>query len=218
MSERMVKKVEKRQIDAARKLFDKMPGWQYAVKTLEKINKEYPGFGDVECFIKTVAVNGLYSTNLYDVGLMALHVTEVFKTIDHKAIASRHDLDLVNKISKLDYPDGKIKWYISFASKFCHFFINNDFPILDTYAIAALKHHDESFRDNAKDKRYPAFVCSIEKVRELSECTIRKLDYYLWLKGMLMVFDGNPEAKLSREFKNIAAGNDDDIQTLRFEK
>ena len=219
MSDRKVKKVDKPQICAALKLFGKMPGWQYAVKTLEKINEECPGFGDLECFIKTAAVNGLYSTNLYDVGLMAFHVTEVFKTIDDRAlIASKSRcLDLVNKISILNYPDGKIKWHVSFGSKFCHFFVNNGFPILDTYAIAALKRHDESFRGDSKDKRYPAFVCSIETVRDLSKCSIRELDYYLWLRGMLMAFDSNPEAKLSREFKNVAASNDDDIRTLRSE-
>lgn len=216
MSDATVKKVDKPKIDAAQSLFKKMPGWQYAVKILEEINEKYPGRSGVECFIKTAAVNGLYSTNLYDVGLMALHVTEVFKTIDKAPVTSKSSrLDLVNKISKLNYPDNKIKWHVSFASKFCHFFVDNNFPILDTYAIAALKWHDETFRDNSKDKKYPAFVRSIERVRDLSKCSIRELDYYLWLKGMLMTFDSNPEAKLSREFKNAAASTDDDIKTLR---
>ena len=194
-----------------------MTGWKYAASALDDIKKQQPNFSSVECLIKVAAINGLYSTNLYDVGLMARRITDLRKETDFsKSIDTQSSRnELINRISRLEYPGGKTKWHVSFGSKFCHFFISDKFPILDKYAIRALQQHDESFRDGSKDQRYLAFTCSVEKVR--GQFSVRDLDRYLWLKGMLLALDSNPDAQLSREFKDAAKApsNKKDIEDLR---
>ena len=92
---------------------------------------------------------------------------------------------------------------ISFASKFCHFFVSADYPIYDSFVCAALKEiisPQERRGMGIKIDRYSDFseICRWMKVlKRPARCVIsmRKLDQCLWLMGQYLDFDETSESQ-----------------------
>ena len=102
------------------------------------------------------------------------------------------DVDFVKKLATL--PNIKRK-HISFASKFAHFFIDEErFPIYDSYAVKMVAYHlGEQGLVRDTDNPYKAFVANFHQLKQVAglECTTRELDHYLWLAGMFRKWQKN---------------------------
>ena len=83
--------------------------------------------------------------------------------------------------------------HVSFASKLCHFFLNDEdderYPIYDKAACDALRHHLGDAYCDDHQRPYSAFRENLEKLRAASsniKPTGREMDRYLWIVGMYM--------------------------------
>jgi hypothetical protein len=95
---------------------------------------------------------------------------------------------LVARIALLDLKDGKPRNRVSFASKLCHFFVDEErFPIYDKAACETLKCHlGDDYR--LEGMPYVAFQENLGRLKEASGINTngRELDRYLWIVGMYM--------------------------------
>lgn len=135
--------------------------------------------------MRVSTVNTLYGTNLKATHLMARHIEEVLG-------ASGLDQDpaaLVDAIANLWGGEGPK--HRSFASKFCHFFIDgNRFPIFDKAARDALRLHLGPEALRGCQTSYPAFLGALAQLRAASsiDASPRDLDRYLWIAGIYLEF------------------------------
>jgi len=173
----------KRQIVAAGKLRQNLQQWQKSDAALVALHKKIPGFTPEACLLKSVAVNAIYGTNVLAIVRVANHV---------KAVLSRHNLaqagaELVIEIANAPSEEGRPpRRRTSFASKFCHFFVDaKRFPIYDDAARQVLKLH---IGKRIKAHDYKTFCSSINQLKKFvgGGCDTRMLDRYLWLTGMYM--------------------------------
>jgi hypothetical protein len=172
-----------KQIGAAGRLRQQLRQWQLSDAALVALHEKLPGFEPEACLLKSVAVNAIYGTNVLAIVRVAKHVKDVL---------SRHDLSQAGAelvIELANAPEGKgqrSRKRTSFASKFCHFFIDaKRFPIYDDAACQALKLH---LGKRIKAHDYEAFCSCITQLKNLvgNGCDTRMLDHYLWLTGMYM--------------------------------
>lgn len=175
------------QVDHAGRVHQALPQWRLADATLDMLATRLPGFTAEACLLKTVAVNAIYGTQLLATTRMANHINAVLRDAGN----GKSDLGLVEQIARLPARQGeKPRLLVSFASKFCHFFISTEtFPMYDEAARDALKLHLGAAGyvvDQANP--YVAFCKNLDRLRELAdlECTIKQLDRYLWLTGMFL--------------------------------
>ena len=157
------------QVDAAsqlRRLY--LPGWQRADAVLQALAEHFPSNTDPVCVIpKTVTLNRLYATNVLAILAMADHVVEVLS-----AEPDPPGIDVVEKIARLHglgRARDKSRRFLSFASKYCHFFVDaGRFPILDDFAGRGVRYHlgprgRSRMRGTAED--YPNYLADINRLR-----------------------------------------------------
>jgi hypothetical protein len=173
-------------VDAATKLYKSafFRGWHVSNAALEKLSSDLRNdWSEASCLLKAVAVNELYGTNVYTVIPAARHISQIMSE------NSVPDMSLVERIAEQPHTR---KHYVSFASKFCHFFIDQDrFPIFDDRACKALGHFLGTRYQESKIERYKAFVSSLNML--LGECksvtaNSRDFDRFLWIVGSWMHF------------------------------
>ena len=127
------------QVKSACQLHDRLKQWKRSDDALLRLHTSLPGFGAAECLLKCVAVNTLYGTQVLAIIRMADHVC------NQLAIGQdpRRSPELVERIATLPTTgDETIRHFISFAAKFCHFFVDpEEFPIYDEAARDVLKLH-----------------------------------------------------------------------------
>ena len=152
-----------------------------APRTLGWLKKQDECFESKDfCSLKVIAINSLYSTNLrFHPGRrekLASYVYEQRKSLC-KASKQKPDWKLVVQLAK---SNSKGDGNISFASKFFHFFVSDDYPIFDTLAQNAV----EQCRPDRRTKPYPVFARTIRAYIKLNPAlTVQKADRYLWLMG-----------------------------------
>jgi len=175
------------QVDCACRVHETLAQWRLAEAALERLAHSVPGFSAEASLLKTVAVNSIYGTQLLATVRMAKHIENLLSNSHTDTLG----LEIVERIACLPaLAGGKPRMSVSFASKFCHFFVNAEkFPIYDDAARDALRLHlgAEGYVVN-KATPYLAFCVNFEKLRTLAklECTTKELDQYLWLAGMYM--------------------------------
>lgn len=133
-----------------------------------------------EIYLKVVAINSLYSTNIFDTYRLAYHI---FTITDFDNRIKKIDSNLVNNIAS-DHGINNKRLY-SFATKYCSWH-NMDYPIYDGYIerllIKYLKIKNIEF--NANDfKDYDKFIQIIDKFRNAYtlKYSIKELDKFLWM-------------------------------------
>jgi hypothetical protein len=175
------------QIEAACRLHLRLKQWRLSDTALAKLNEDVSGFGREACLLKCVAVNTLYGTQVLAIVRMAEHVCQVMT----RATAGQAGPEIVKQIAAL--PAGgeeKQRKFVSFAAKFCHFFIDPErFPIYDEAARDVLKLHLGQAALEVDDADpYTAFCSNLNTLRRLAriEGAGRNLDRYLWITGMYM--------------------------------
>jgi hypothetical protein len=187
------------QVEAANQLYQRyLVGWQRYDRVLYALREHFPSNKDLECVLpKAVTLNQLYGTHVLAITGMAGHIVEV---LGHEP--DPPDLGVVEKIAWLPEAGANGMRFRSFASKYCHFFINADrFPILDELAGQALDYHLGPRKRTHILKgpfSYLTYVSDIDRVRAAGhlECSYVELDRYLWLLGQwLRVREGNRTGK-----------------------
>jgi hypothetical protein len=165
-------------IEAANQLSLGLKQWRLSDNVLASLRCTYRDFDEVSCLLKTIAINTLYGTQIYAVIPLARHIAEVAKELP----VVKWDATMVMKLAK--YPESN-RNNVSFAAKFCHFFVDDKrFHIYDEQARLAIRHHLGDYKNDDTDP-YKAFCSNLERLRaEFSiDADSRPLDRYLWLVG-----------------------------------
>lgn len=204
---RLAKPILPMQIRAASKLHSRLMQWRTTDNVLEQIKRNMPGFGAEECLLKATVVNALYSTNVYAIFRMALHVDAML--VKHGV--EGNEVDLVSSIAEL--PDGKggsERNFVSFAAKFCHFFIDGErFPIYDEAARRVLRYHiGRASYDERTRNPYKEFYRAFGVLRDSIGSTVkgREIDRYLWITGLYMKWLGSRDranAQVNIELRQV---------------
>ncbi len=195
-------KLTEEQIAAAGAIHATLVQWRLTDEALRRLQDALPAFGAEESLLKVVAINALYGTNVFALVRAATHVQKVLAAADLTTAGP----ELVESLADIPTTSGgRHRRYVSFASKFAHFFISADrFPIHDSYAERMMLLHagQSAARDLARP--YEAFVANLERLkREYGlKSTYRELDRYLWLAGLYRAY-GEGKRTLKAEVLHI---------------
>jgi hypothetical protein len=178
------------QIDAAERLYAHMPRWQSANSVLRSLTERLSSNIDIaHVTAKVATINSLYGTNVYAIQDVAEHIVEVMS-----GHAGLPPVELVEQIASVKGlgPAKRDFRFLSFASKYCHFFVDSDqFAIFDNAALEALRFHlgRGSVKASADGSvTYPDYLEALERLRQANQlcCSPAELDRYLWLRGQLL--------------------------------
>lgn len=175
----------KEQIAVAQALHDRLTQWSAADAALDALRTAFPAFTFEASLLKVAVVNQLYGTNVYAVTRMARHASDLLGNAD----TSTAGPDLVERLAALPplHADQKRRTFLSFASKFAHFFIDTErFPIYDSYALNVVRYHiGRTGTALGHPYRYRDYVTDLALLRDGSGLVVRtrELDRYLWLAG-----------------------------------
>jgi hypothetical protein len=204
------------QIRAAGRIHQELRQWRDADAALRVLRDRCPDFGLESALLKVVAINSLYGTNLFAIHRMAAHVSMEMGNPDALTVGP----ELVERIACMP-KGGTEKKAIrrhSFASKFAHFFVNEDrFPIYDSYAVKMIRFHlGATAMSRSAANPYLAYVESIEQLSELSQQKgrLRDLDRYLWIAGQYRSWRRDGEAPLNGELKALFKNGHPDLRLL----
>lgn len=142
--------------------------------------------------LKAVAVNALLGTRVSKVWTM---VESIYGCLSEAG--QKHGPALVDLIAGAA-PDGKN--HPSFASKYAHFFFDpGRYPIYDQHVARTLAHHRRSHR--IWPKSYVEFFAWFEELKPYYEphFTLREVDQYLWMAGMVQYKRKWGDGELSEE-------------------
>jgi hypothetical protein len=190
------------QVVAANRLYHRLEQWRLSDATLSKLREGMPSFNDEACLLKSLAINQLYGTQIKAIIPLALHVSSTLRGVDPAA----RGIGLVDDIA-LFVHNGRSRRQISFASKFCHFFVDKErFPIYDGAAQRALKFHLGARYLEHANRKYAAFYENFQRLRAVAgiQGSVRELDHYLWIVGMYIRWKRDPRinAELRRAFEH----------------
>ncbi len=198
------------QINAACCLHKQLALWCAAEAALDRLRGVFPGFDIQSCLVKTAALNSLYGTNVFAVTRMAAHV-EGLMCVPGRVV---QDVSLVEAIAR---PRGMNRCFLSFASKFCHFFLDKGrFPIYDSAARWALRLHlGTQVPGENSDWTYTVYCDAFWRLVSAvgTAVSTREMDHYLWMIGMHRLLRKHPE-KVNRELRD-AFRNRDNRPVLR---
>jgi hypothetical protein len=184
------------QIEAAERLYQQLRDWHRSLDTLEMLNTQLPGFETHATLLKTTAINGLMSTQIFALVPMAAHVQDVLANVQLETAGP----ELVAKIADFQHKNKK-RENVSFASKFAHFFIDPDrFPMKDSFSTKMVEFHLGTTNcvqtdENVLDESYATFVQNTDRLKErdgMDSISHRRLDRYLWFAGKYRAFLEKP--------------------------
>lgn len=139
----------------------------------------------VDILIKASTLNDFYSTNIFSIYPVAVHIYNL--NID--ARLKTGDIHLVEDIQKVTIGD-KTKNFYSFASKYCSHHNPLEYPIYDGYVNDVLCYFRECdcFSDfkNKDLKNYVNFreiLISFRSFYGLDKYNLKQIDQYLWQLG-----------------------------------
>jgi hypothetical protein len=191
------------QIAAASRLHAQFPEWNAIDSALSALGERCPDYGANSALLKVAALNSLYGTNVYPAVRMANHIARTMASPPQGA----GPVALVEELALLpaDPPGARETHYISFASKFCHFFVDPArYPISDSYAVATITFHMGKRQVTRNSvRRYWAFVQDLDRLRDSAgiSCSLQEMDRYLWLAGVYRAWRANHNAQINVEIK-----------------
>jgi len=193
------------QIEAAKRLHERLPQWMTSDAALNALAERFPGFSDEAVLLKAVTINSLYGTNVLAIYRMAVHIKQVIEKSD----LSMAGPELVEEIALLPPSEGELaaRRHHSFAAKFAHFFINSErFPVMDSYAIKMVRFHlGLGNYKESKEQPYSAFVENLRNLKTVAGLDVPNsdLDRYLWIAGEYGAFRKNAKAQISVEVRQL---------------
>jgi hypothetical protein len=185
------------QVSTAREMHAELKNWRFADRAFEFL-KERQFESEEVCLLIVVALDALYSTNLrFSPGRREEIARHIFRVRERLLEPAE-----VTPVLVLDIAQGTTAASISFASKFCHFFVSADYPIYDSFVRAALEEiigPKQLRRMGLKVQDYAHFssICHWMTTLKGSAGVIsmRELDQCLWLQGQYLVFDETKESR-----------------------
>jgi hypothetical protein len=176
-------------VDEAIKKFDE----ENAVveDALKKLFTQYPANTNLShVLLKVVALNRLYSTQIFAVVDVAQHIHRNGTEIDSSlAIGSP---EVVDKIAKVTISkSGKERNNFSFATKYCSWHNPESYPIFDTqvdrylWSLQKQAHFAEFFIKNEfwDYSEFRKVMIAFRTVYGLESFTFKDIDKFLWLYG-----------------------------------
>ena len=157
-------------------------------KALNKLFIEtYPKNVDInDILIKVCTLNDFYSTKIFEPLVVARHI----KNLDIDMKLKQNDISLVNEIAQVKMEKDKIKYFYSFATKYCSFHKPDIYPIYYNYVESALKYFNKNnkFYDfkNNDYKDYQNFLKIVLLFKDkfnLKIFSFKEIDKYLWQVG-----------------------------------
>jgi len=139
--------------------------------------------------LKVVALNRLYSTNIFAVHNMAKHIYDHAEEIDSALVIGSPEI--VDKIARLTIKAEEHHFY-SFATKYCSWHRTAAYPIWDSrvdrylWRLQKRDHFAPSFKANADLWDYPKFRAVVISLRDrygLGSFTVKQIDKFLGLYG-----------------------------------
>jgi len=155
--------------------------------TLKELFARFPNNQDIRhVLLKVIALNQLYSTHILDVHSVAQNIFENRDQID-KAL-TRGAPEIVQIIATIKI-NGRPRNNYSFASKFCNWHNQRDYPIYDSrvdsylWRLQKQEHFCASFSKNADLWDYPKFREIVQELQvhyQLEEFSFKDIDKFLW--------------------------------------
>ncbi|MBU2527905.1 hypothetical protein KKF70_00760 [bacterium] len=206
--------------------YDKNEGTYLADQAITQLFGTFPNNIEIkDILLKVGVIDNFYSTHLYATFTMAKHIQDLgvdsyIKTGDPK---------IVNLIANITI-SGKLKKCYSFATKYCSWHNQNEYPIFDRYVENILVEYQkkDSFSKFKKDelRNYIKFKNTLEDFRKyyrVENLSFRQIDKFLWLHGKEIIklkeqpveevpqfIDNLKSLKTAFEYKN-----DDENETIR---
>jgi hypothetical protein len=192
--QQLAKPLLSNQIDAAINFSkEELGGLEY--KDIVLLKKVFPKH-QVAVLVKAIVVNALYRTFIFDILKVASCVERMLMTTH----SSGPDLveEMVVAIGQITQQKN-----YSFASKYAHFFIDSDLPVLDTYAEWMVSKHLGAMKSK-NPKRYLKFTEDIETLKRLAglTCSCAELDAYLWVAGEYLSWKVNSKLNISGDLRH----------------
>jgi hypothetical protein len=161
-------------------------GFSVADEAISKLFQAFPYNQKIEdVWLKVVALNGLYNTNIYATYDVAKRIYE----LNIEAQLEQRSPEVVNQIALVKIR-GKTRRNYSFASKYCSWHVPDAYPIYDSFVERLIWEYEK--RDRFAQLRrtdlqdYPRYKETIESFRDfygLAQFDFKKLDKFLWLYG-----------------------------------
>ncbi len=158
------------QIDAASRFW--AGGWES--KEFVQLKQCFPRRHDA-IRIKAIVLNTLYGTKVIAIYKVAGLLEKLLEDIHTTGPPLVEELvDGIKKVTR--------RAHYSFVAKFCHFFVDSNLPILDSYAEKMAAWHLGKAQSR-KAERYLRFCENIETLRKSASLTsgCAELDAYLWV-------------------------------------
>lgn len=166
--------INRNKIEVAKNIYEKLSRWKLVNKILTDFFRNNKLNTSKEIIlIKVALVDSFYKTNLKDQISIAEHIFSLHSIDDDIVNGNIH---IVERIANSK------KYFVSFASKFCHFHNKKSFPIYDQYVCLALKR-----LVGWKGKKYSDFVEVINTFRDdndLNDVEYEDIDKFLWMYGL----------------------------------
>jgi hypothetical protein len=159
-------------------------------QALKELFSRYPGNSDhPQVLLKVVALNRLYSTQIFAVHDVARHIHQQARDVD-SALANGSP-EIVDRIARVTLSiNGKVKNNYSFATKYCSWHSHSSYPIFDsrveTYLWSLRKQDPTLFDANAHLRDYATFLRVMTTLRDrfgLGAFTFKEIDKFIWLEG-----------------------------------
>jgi len=204
------------QVVAAGRIHNELEQWKAADRVLEELADTMRSNTRLtQVLLKAAALNQLYRTNVFNLHPMAQHIVQVFS----QEYQSDDDCLLVESIA---YLEASGKHHQSFASKYCHFFVDSErFPLFDGYVRKMVRKYlgRGNYRCKTTDETYRNFYADLKTLRDRISFSpkVRELDRYLWLRGQWETFDDKGDkAPIAVEVKDLFKSRDSDarVRTL----
>jgi hypothetical protein len=164
---------------------------------LQELFRQYPrNIDPAQVLLKVTTLNALYSTQIRRYNPLYPTLLEVTRHIVDSNIDSdleRGDAEVVNRISKMEFPPKKIRNNFSFATKYCSWHNQNAYPIYDNRVYLYLCHlmkHKCLDRFPQKDwydySKFKGMIEGFQKRYGLGSFTFKDIDKFLYQQGLIL--------------------------------
>ena len=212
-------------IRAARKLRERaeLKSWDDADDALERLAVCFPdNCKRADVLAKAAAIDKLYSTREANIYWVANAVVLVMQKVKAGEFVPVDAADVVNAISReKKVSHTKARYCPSFASKYCHFFVNDwVFPIYDSYADMAVRNlygrvkPGQITRDASPYREFCERVELLRKRDDLEAVDVREMDRYLWIWGQHLAQRGNDVQVVNEGVFLLFRSKDPDVRAL----
>lgn len=193
-------------------------GARHSAAAIKMAFKQFPSNTDVpSVLIKVSILNDLIKTDILPIPELAKYITNL--GIDEKL--AKVDLSVVNEITQFEAKERTKKIY-SFATKYCHWHNQVEFPVFDNRvhnSLVAYKQQDDFAEFNEDDlKHYPSFKEIINMFLDfysLKNISYKELDKFLWLNDREKAYDvGVIREKHPNAYKSWSSEEDEELINL----